>query len=127
LALSRHRDPFDIEPGLDSATHAADEIERERFRISHSDVGACILSSWGLPDDIVSVAAWHHDARRFARGASDSCALFVAAACAFQSNRGDRTATAELKRLNEVLVGSDREENFERWRRVAAGAGAGAA
>lgn len=36
------------------------EAERELLGATHAEVGAYLLSVWGLPDPIVEAAAWHH-------------------------------------------------------------------
>jgi len=36
------------------------EIERERFRVTHTEIGAYLLSIWGLPDQIVEAVMFHH-------------------------------------------------------------------
>ncbi|MGQ0826752.1 MAG: response regulator [Actinomycetota bacterium] len=37
------------------------DAERERFGATHAEVGAALMSLWGLPSGIVEVAARHHD------------------------------------------------------------------
>ena len=37
-----------------------DELERELFGIGHPEAGARLLATWGLPEEIVTVAAHHH-------------------------------------------------------------------
>lgn len=36
------------------------EEERERFGVTHAQLGAHLLSSWGLPMEFVQIAAFHH-------------------------------------------------------------------
>lgn len=36
-------------------------MEREHFDVSHAEVGACLLSHWGLPVTIVEAVAFHHE------------------------------------------------------------------
>lgn len=35
--------------------------EREILGINHAEVGAYILESWALPEDLVNVVRWHHE------------------------------------------------------------------
>lgn len=37
-----------------------EDVERESFGATHSDVGAYLLGLWGLPEPIVKAATWHH-------------------------------------------------------------------
>lgn len=37
------------------------ELERERFGVTHAEVGACAAARWGLPWTIVEPIATHHD------------------------------------------------------------------
>lgn len=39
--------------------------ERSVLGIDHAEVGAALLKSWRLPDDIVCVARWHHHPEQF--------------------------------------------------------------
>lgn len=36
------------------------ELEREIFGVGHEEVGATLLSAWGIPFSIVECVAWHH-------------------------------------------------------------------
>jgi HD-like signal output (HDOD) protein len=119
LALSRHRDPIDLGSPDHSPGKSADEFERECCQISHCDVGACILSSWGLPDDAVAVTAWHHDARRLAAESGTSAAFFVAAAVACRSAVDSNSDTIELTRLEEALTDRGMAGRLEKWRELA--------
>lgn len=119
LMLSRHRDPIDAGASGKAPGRSADELERESHRISHCDVGACILNSWGLPDDVVAVAAWHHDARRLVGQHGFSPTLFVAAAVALRSAIDASSETVELERLKEALAKHGSGERFEKWQELA--------
>lgn len=35
-------------------------IERERFGVTHAEVGACLLGLWGLPAPILDIVRYHH-------------------------------------------------------------------
>lgn len=39
------------------------ELERESFKVTHSEIGAYLLSIWGLPDKIVEAVMFHHSPR----------------------------------------------------------------
>ena len=42
------------------------EAERRRIGVSHEAIGAHLLASWGLPDNLVEAVAFHHDPGRAA-------------------------------------------------------------
>lgn len=44
--------------------------EEEILGISHTEVGAALLNTWGLPEPIVAAAHWHHDPDQYEGPAS---------------------------------------------------------
>lgn len=42
-------------------SHSNLERERERYGVTHADVGAYLLALWGMPVDVVQATARHHD------------------------------------------------------------------
>lgn len=38
-----------------------EQVEREVFGMDHAEVGALILSKWGLPEDLVLAVQYHHE------------------------------------------------------------------
>ncbi len=44
----------------------------------HAEVGAALLDSWDLPDEIVAAVRWHHEPRRQEAGAKLAAAVHVA-------------------------------------------------
>jgi HD-like signal output (HDOD) protein len=96
---------------------AADEVERAHFGLAHTEAGASLVLSWGLPDDIVEVVAAHHDARRIAATTHRTPGFLVAAACAFldEENGGDSRGGEGLRTALQTLGASDR---FTEWKRV---------
>ena len=119
LAISRRRDPIDLGSGAGTSGKSADDLERDAGQVSHCDVGACILSSWGLPDDAVAVAAWHHDARRLAGVSATSAAFHVAAAVAYRSVIDAASDTVEHVRLAQALGARRMDDRLEKWRAAA--------
>lgn len=62
------------------------EAEGEVFGTDHAEVGACLLSLWGLPLPIVEAVALHHyPARLFSEGFSPLTAVHVANALAHEA------------------------------------------
>jgi HD-like signal output (HDOD) protein/ActR/RegA family two-component response regulator len=71
-------------------------VERERFGVSHAEVGAYLLALWGLPHDVIEAVAAHH-AEWDSFGELDvSCAVRASIALA-----------AELTGANEPAAGAD--------------------
>ncbi len=59
------------------------EAELGVFGISHAELGACLLASWGLPLPILEAIAWHHEPEKSPnRGYSLLAAVHVANAFA---------------------------------------------
>jgi HD-like signal output (HDOD) protein len=40
------------------------EAELLVLGITHSELGACLLGTWGLPLPILEAIAWHHEPQR---------------------------------------------------------------
>jgi len=119
LLLARHHPPIATE----DVDHAADELERRRHGVAHTEVGALVLLTWGLPDDVVEVAAWHHDPSRLVATGRLSPGLLVAAAGALRDATvpgGDSFAAA---RLEAALATGGFADRLAAWREVAASSG----
>ena len=59
------------------------ELEFEIFGVSHAEVGACLLGSWGLPFAVVEAVAHHHAPDRSARpGVGVASAVWIASCLA---------------------------------------------
>jgi HD-like signal output (HDOD) protein len=37
------------------------QLEGQTFGVHHADLGALLLSSWGLPQPLVDAVGWHHE------------------------------------------------------------------
>jgi putative nucleotidyltransferase with HDIG domain len=67
------------------------EIERERFKATHAEVGAYLLGLWGLPDPVVEALAFHHiPMKKAPKRFSPLTAVHVANAMAHQFQPGGR-------------------------------------
>jgi putative nucleotidyltransferase with HDIG domain len=66
------------------------EAELGVFGMTHAELGACLLASWGLPLPILEAIAWHHEPEKSAnRGYSLVAAVHVANAFA-QENSAEK-------------------------------------
>ncbi|HLK05381.1 MAG TPA: HDOD domain-containing protein [Candidatus Acidoferrum sp.] len=57
------------------------KVEQKLAGFSHAEVGAYLLSLWGLPNSIVEAVANHHDPKRLPRSSFDATAVVYTANC----------------------------------------------
>jgi HD-like signal output (HDOD) protein len=115
ILLARHHDPIDA----GDENQSAEEKERERHGLAHTDAGAYLALEWGLPDDVVEVIASHHDPLRFGTSNRPSPGFFVAAACTFGDASADRIDSRAIERLSAVLAARGLSDRLDTWREVA--------
>jgi len=116
ILLAKHHPIIDASDGK----RCADEIERERFGLAHTEAGAFLVLSWGLPDDIVEVVAAHHDPRRFGDMSRLTPGYLVAAACSFQDDGPNDGVSLARDRLLESLAVRGLSARFAVWREIIA-------
>jgi putative nucleotidyltransferase with HDIG domain len=64
-------------------------VEREQLRVTHAEVGAYILGTWGVPFGIVEAVAGHHEPRHLGGSCSDAtAAVYVAEGLVTESEGG---------------------------------------
>lgn len=115
ILLARHHDPIDA----GEEERSADEIERDRHGIAHTEAGALLALEWGLPDDVVEVIAFHHDPVRFGTSNRPSAGFFVAAACALGDAPAEGFDRCAIERLAAVLAARGLSDRLVTWRDVA--------
>jgi putative nucleotidyltransferase with HDIG domain len=96
------------------------EIEYENDGVTHADVGAHLLSLWGLPDGIVEAVAHHHDPGKVPGFAFDGvAAVHIADALANECAPAgdDELPTAPLD--EELLDRLGLRPRLELWRQMA--------
>jgi len=80
-------------------------VERERFGVTHAEVGAYVLGTWGLPFTVVEAVAGHHEPERFSGATFDTTTAVHVAEALVTGLAGDDAAIgspldeAHLKRL----------------------------
>lgn len=91
--------------------------EREEFGSTHSEIGAYLLGSWGLPPDLIRAVLMHHsyldiEPDKF----STSLAVWFANAfvCAFT----DSTQTTLIDQIHLSPASRFLSDNVERWQNV---------
>lgn len=56
--VEEHRVDMEVESYLE---RSFEQVEREIFGMDHAEVGALILSKWGLPEDLILAVRYHHE------------------------------------------------------------------
>jgi putative nucleotidyltransferase with HDIG domain len=104
-----------LDPDSDAAIQKAATKNRAQWRaetdvlgVSHAEVGACLLATWGLPDPIVEAVAFHHQPAA-APASNGNLALFVNVASHLahitQDNScGDIPSSIDLEHLERVQL-----------------------
>ena len=91
------------------------ESERAEFGVTHAEIGAHLLSLWGLPDPVVEAVAYHH--------APEVCAQVpfgsVAAVCISNALAHQRQAEPECERLDlDWLSAMGITHRVDTWRKL---------
>ena len=60
LATSFNHQYRQVRQALQKVLLADWEVEKKVLNCTHAEVGAYLLSLWGLPDSVVEAVAWHH-------------------------------------------------------------------
>ncbi|HWE52109.1 MAG TPA: response regulator [Bryobacteraceae bacterium] len=96
------------------------EVEQDRYGVSHAEIGAYLLGTWGLPYPIVEAVANHHAPGRVKhRGLDILTAVHAADALAHELNSSDDVGPGAS--LNGIwLASAGLEDRVEEWRELAA-------
>ncbi len=89
------------------------DVERQANRVSHSLVGAYLLSLWGLPSSVVEAVAFHHTPERLS-GTMFDAAIAVHVADALAARMPGRTSP--LMHLPSVAGAGITDEQLNSWR-----------
>lgn len=71
------------------------DAERELLQVHHGELGALVAQHWGLPDDLVSAIAYHHNPFEVDEPGADTVFLADAIADKTMGRVGDSPATDE--------------------------------
>jgi len=94
------------------------EIERETIDLTHAELGGCLLNLWGLGNDIIEAATFHHEpAEGIKDGFSIATSVYLANAIDHQlcSSLGDGWSEAIDMSILEEL---DIVEQLPEWLRI---------
>lgn len=95
-------------------------VEREHLGVTHADVGAYVLGTWGLPFGVVEAVAGHHEPARFAGATFDTTtAVHVAEALVTGTGGEDADVASPLdeEHLRRIAV----FDKLAEWRGIVAG------
>lgn len=115
LAVKRPDEFFDVIQRCAETNEWRISVERELLGVTHPEVGAQLLTNWGIPFPIVEVAAFHHEPRRVAGGDVEVLAVVhTADALAGILTCGDPEDMLDVQFLERAgLV-----QNLPRWRQL---------
>ena len=98
-------------------------VEAELFGLSHAEIGAYLLSLWGLPDAVVEAVANHHHPERADDDSRDvSRAIYLANRLAhLHDNTGDACGDLGRETMDqEVFAALGGEQMLSAWQAMAA-------
>ena len=113
LALADWRTFVEISAAASERAVPLHVVERERLGVTHAEIGAYILGSWGLPLTIVEAVAGHHEPQRLQGSSFDvMTAVHIAEGLANESE-GDEMPGADggLDRFVSREARPDREDS----------------
>jgi HD-like signal output (HDOD) protein len=96
-------------------------VEREQTGITHAEIGAYLLSLWGMPYPVVEAVLHHHEPwRSDSQNFGPVAVVHVTNALAHECESGSQTAPQDC--LDLAYLGSlDIAENLMEWRAIARG------
>jgi len=113
LSLKRETDFTNVLLRVAATGEDAESVEREVLGVSHSDVGAHLLWSWGIPYPIVECVAMHHATELAGDHPSDLVAIVHAAEALYSIYAcGEREATLDVALLERAGM----LEELDGWR-----------
>ena len=103
-----------------------EDIEEDRYGVSHAEIGAYLLALWGLPETLVEAVAHHHAPMRVDHGSFELLdAVHLANHLANETMGDDAEAAGGLDPV--YLETLKLEERMDVWREMAAEQAGGAA
>ena len=94
-------------------------IEEELIQISHAEVGAYLLSLWGLPQSVVEAVAHHHHPRRVPPNGLDMVVLVYASNILAHEREALDRGAAPPEFDMELLHQAGVAERLPEWRKLA--------
>ena len=96
------------------------QLEYHYLGTSHAEIGAYMLSLWGLPSGVIKAVAFHHNPAKETSFKIDPVTCVYAANCLYYSERPEglihrKDITLDLKYLEKIKAGN----MFDDWRYMA--------
>jgi putative nucleotidyltransferase with HDIG domain len=95
------------------------EVEESLIQISHAEVGAYLLSLWGLPSSVVEAVAHHHHPRRVPQNGIDMVLLVYAANLLAHEREAIAAGTTPPEFDMELLEQAGAASRLADWRMIA--------
>ena len=107
--------------GVHQDRHPLFMIEEELVGVSHAEVGAYLLSLWGLPSPVVEAVAHHHHPERVPQEKLDMISVVYLANQLAHEHSGVKSEPAEMSPgiAPEILAIPEVSENLSEWHEVA--------
>lgn len=95
------------------------EVEEQLIHISHAEVGAYLLSLWGLPHGVIEAVAHHHHPRRVPQKGLETILIVYAANLLARERealaKGTNPPAFDMAYLEQIGAA----EHLENWRKIA--------
>ncbi|MGH9738678.1 MAG: HDOD domain-containing protein [Candidatus Acidiferrales bacterium] len=96
------------------------KVEEDLIGISHAEVGAYLLSLWGLPYPIVEAVAHHHHPERVPQHKLDMITVVYLSNLLAHENSGDRSAGYAYQPIDQnILEAIGMADRLPEWRQLA--------
>lgn len=107
--------------GVHQDRHPLFMIEEELVGVSHAEVGAYLLSLWGLPSPVVEAVAHHHHPERVPQEKLDMISVVYLANQLAHEHSGMKSEPEEMSPgiAPEILAIPEVSENLPEWHEVA--------
>lgn len=107
--------------GVHQDRHPLFMIEEELVGVSHAEVGAYLLSLWGLPSPVVEAVAHHHHPERVPHDRLDMISVVYLANQLAHEHSGLKSEPGEMSPgiAPEILAIPEVSENLPEWHEVA--------
>ncbi len=98
-----------------------EDIEQDRYGVSHAEIGAYLLALWGLPETIVEAVAHHHSPMRVAHDAFELLdAVHLANHLALEQSAASSSEPARDAPLDPQYVDAlQLQQRISEWRQMA--------
>ncbi len=119
LALGMPERATDVLHEAHRSSRSWHAIEKERFGVTHAEVGAYLLGAWGLPYGVVEAVAYHHTPGSVDGDGMDVLAAVHVADALIECRNTEPDTSSECIDLS-FLERTGQADRLQEWREVAA-------